>query len=178
MTIIYDFRQQIFNDVIWFLEHARSSNKNNTPFEYWKYCTWSIIASAIFMESYVTSHVRTIIEEIQPDNLELYEKNRFGFSENVDFVDATYGSKMRDKSNEEWRIISEVFEIRNKIVHFKEIGTWKHTTIENAEQGLIACRIFFKKLNNIIGVDSSKAVWIDKKHSENFDIPRSVKPRN
>lgn len=171
-AIIYDFRQMSFNDAICFLEEARKLDKDKTPFAYWKYCTWSIIASAIFMESYVTSHIRGIIDEVEPSIVELYEESNLGFFRNIGFIEATFGSKINDGSDSEWKNIEKTIQIRNTIVHFKQVNISSYSTIENAEQGIKACRSFLHKLHSVMDIDASKLLWIDKTQCENYDIPK------
>lgn len=171
-AILYSFTQQTFNDAIWFLEEAEKLDGNETPFVYWKYCTWSIIASAVFMESYLKSHIKSIIEDADPSILEQYEDSNLGFFKNVDFIDATFDSNIKDVSDDDWKNIDRIISVRNTIVHYNKVNISSYTTIENARQGIKACRSFFKKLNNVIGIDSSKYHWIDKIQSENYDAPK------
>ena len=80
-TLIVDFRQQIFNDALFTLEQAKKLDPLKTPFEYWKFCTWSIVSSAICMESYIKSHIKSITDEtgltVSAVRFNLLETTRF-----------------------------------------------------------------------------------------------------
>lgn len=176
--ILYDFRQEAFNDALFFLEQAQSvKDPNLEPFRYWRYCKWSVMTSAIFMESYLISHIRAILNEIDPELLSIFQKNppkgfRSGFYANLKLLEFITDSIIMDDTNHDWKSIGTTVTLRNHIAHFKEGVFPNSLTLENAETAVISCRLFVKKFHTLLGDDYTKfAPWIDKQSSDNYDIP-------
>jgi hypothetical protein len=177
-SILVNFTQQIFNDALNSLEKAKNLDKNKTPFEYWKYSTWSIVASAIAMESYLSEHINTIKDDMDQPLWKSYEKESFriaksrGIYSKIKFIELITDSKIIDETDNDWINISNIISLRNDIVHYRKIGIFNSITDINAENGIKACRDLVKKLHGIIFDSTTFPSWMDKKQSENYDIPK------
>lgn len=173
MTLLVDFRQQSFNDALSSLEEAYKIDKLSHPFAYWKYCTWSIISSCMCMESYIKSHVVSIISEIDPTILQIYEQpNGLGFIKCVKFLELITDCCIIDDCGYEWSNIDKTRQLRNDIVHFNRPDIFNSIHIENAENAIQACRDMVKKFHLVMDLPLSNfASWINKKHSQNYDKP-------
>lgn len=177
MTLIVDFRQQSFNDALFSLEKAREVSTEK-PFEYWKYCTWSIISSCMCMESYLTSHIETIKDDIGLEYLENYERESWrlshskGFYSKIRFIELITDSRIVNEQDLDWQNIASIIQIRNDIIHYNKSSIFNFITITNAENSIKACRDLVKKFHNAMQMDyRSFATWIDKTRSENYDNP-------
>lgn len=170
LTLIVDFRQQIFNDALFSLEQAKKIDSIKQPFEYWKYCTWSIVAACMCMEAYIKSHIKVIIES-DSDVEEVYQSyGHIGMYKNIKFIEDSTGNNIIDASDANWRNIANTIQLRNDIVHYNRYDIFNSLTIMNAENAIKACRDFIKKFH--VAMDMSYAnfaPWIDKTQSENYD---------
>lgn len=174
-TLIVDYRQQTFNDALYFLEEAKKIDPQKKPFDYWKNCILSIILSCVCMESYIISHIRSMTDEIDPQIWVIYQNNkRMGFYSKVKFIEFISDSKIIDEGDSEWKNITDAIEIRNDIIHFNQENIFSIITISNAGNAINACRDFVKKINNAIGLDNKQfSRWIDKKTSEDYNKPEN-----
>jgi len=170
-TLIASYVQQSFNDALNYLEKAKSIDKNARPFDYWKFCTLSIILSCVCMESYIISHIRVIRDEMDPQIWSIYENGRpVGFYSKVKFIQFICDSVIIDDADSNWINISDSIKIRNDLIHFNQENIFQLITTTNAEKSIKACRDFIKKVNNAIGLDNSQhANWIDKQTSEDYN---------
>ncbi len=173
-ALIVDFRQQIFNDALFTLEQARNLDPLKTSFEYWKYCTWSIVLSAICIESYIKSHIRSMTDEIDPNILVIYEQNtKLGFYACVRFIENLTDKIIINDSDSDWQNIAATITLRNDIVHFNRPNIFNSITVVNAANGIKACRDFIKKFHLAMDMPYINfAPWIDKTKSENYDTPK------
>lgn len=170
LTLIVDFRQQIFNDALFSLEQAKSLDSLKHPFEYWKYCTWSIVAACMCMETYLKSHIKVIIES-DSDIERIYQNyGRTGMYKNIKFIEDSTGNRIIDDSDPDWKNIADAIQLRNDIVHYNRYDIFNSLTIANAENAIKACRDFIKRFHVAMDLPYANfAQWIDKTQSENYD---------
>lgn len=169
-ALVVDFRQQIFNDALYCLEQAKQLDQNTKTFEYWKYCTWSIVAACMCMESYIKSHIKVMTEN-DPDILMIYQSyGKGGIYNNIKFIEDSSGNKIIDISDPVWRNIENTITLRNDIVHFNRYDIFNSLTVTNVENAIKACRDFIKKFHVVMDMPYSNfAPWIDKLQSQNYD---------
>lgn len=165
-----DFRQQIFNDALFSWEQAKKLDAVKQPFEYWKYCTWSIVAACMCMESYIKSHIKVMTED-DPDILMIYQSyGKGGIYNNIRFIEDNTGNRIIDDSDPIWKNIENTINLRNDIVHFNRYDIFNSLTVTNTENAIKACRDFIKKFHVVMGMPYMNfAPWIDKQQSQNYD---------
>lgn len=165
-----DFRQQIFNDALFSLEQAKTLDTKTQPFEYWKYCTWSIVASCMCMETYIKSHIKAITEG-DVDIEKIYQSyGHTGMYKNIKFIEDSTGNKIIDVSDVDWKNIADTIQLRNDIVHYNRYDIFNSLTTTNAENAIKACKDFIKKFHMVMDMPYTNfAPWIDKIRSESYD---------
>ena len=168
--ILVNFSQQTFNDALWSLEQAKNLDKNNEPFSYWKFCSWSIVSSALCLESYITSHLRSMSDEIDPNIWSYLKGSIGGFYAKIKYLENISDAQIIDESDSDWNNIAQIIQLRNDIVHFNRVDIFNSINETNAENAIKACRDGIKKLHSAIGINYTKgAAWIDKQKSEKYD---------
>lgn len=177
--ILTSFTQQTFNDALFSLEQAKKLDKNTTPFEYWKYCAWSMVSSAIAMESYLTDHIRTIKDDMDESLWKSYDKASHkiigsrGIYSQITFIELVTDYKIIDENDSDWNNIKNAIKLRNDIVHYRETGIFNSINDTNGDNGIKACRDLVKKIHTAILGDTKFPTWMDKPQSENYDKPKN-----
>jgi len=174
-SILVNYPQQIFNDALYSLEEAKKLDKNKTPFEYWKYCTWSIVSSTISVESYLTDYLKSIKDDMGSQLSTIYESGTReqirskGIFFNIKFIELITNNTIIDNNDDDWNAISDAISLRNDLVHYRKIGIFNSINDTNAENGIKACRDLIKKFHSAIG--TNYPIWVDKRQSESYDLP-------
>lgn len=178
-AILTSFTQQTFNDALYSLEQAKKLDKNATPFEYWKYCAWSIVASAIAMESYLADHIRTIKDDMDESLWRSYDRasnaiiGSRGIYSKITFIELVTDYKIMDDNDYDWNNIKNAIKLRNDIVHYRKTGILNSINDLNGDNGIKACRDLIKKIHIAILGNTQFPKWIDKQQSENYDTPQN-----
>ncbi len=178
-AILVNFTQQTFNDALYSLEQAKKLDKNETPFEYWKYCTWSIVTSAIAMESYLSAHIQTIKDDMGDPLWESYDKESQkivcgrGIFSKIKFIELITDSIIIDENNSDWINVKNTIKLRNDIVHYREIAIFNSINDTNADTAIKACRYLVKQIHTTILDSTQFPPWMDKHRSENYDASKN-----
>jgi len=175
-AIIVDYRQQTFNDALYFLEQAKKITKQiEQPFEYWKNCTYSIISATLCMEAYMTMENNAINESNNKTAWEACNKQLKsypnGIRKKMRFLECFYKIQIMDFQDPDWMNICSVIKLRNDIIHLNRVSIFNSITLTNAQNAVKACRDLIKKFHKGVGTNPPK--WIDKSNSENYDNPQS-----
>jgi hypothetical protein len=174
-AIIVDYRQQTFNDALYFLGQAlKITNPLSQPFEYWKNCTYSIISATLCMEAYMTMENNAIREQKNKSMWEACDKQLKGYSNGIRrkirFLECFYNIKIMDFQDPSWMNICSIIKLRNDIMHLNRMSIFNSITLINAQNAIKACRDLIKKFHHETGTIPPK--WIDKSISENYDKPK------
>lgn len=175
-VILVNFPQQAFNDALYSLEEAKKLDKTSTPFEYWKYCTWSMISSMISMESYLTDYIQIIKDDVGKSFCKPYENESItiskakGIYSKIRFIELITDTRIIDDNDSEWQNISNSITLRNDLMHYRNAGIFNVINDSNASNAIKACSDMIKKFHISLDLDyRESASWIDKKHSEKYD---------
>ena len=168
MTILVSFPQQTFNDALFCVEKAKSLVPTEQPFEYWKYCAWSIVSSVLCMESYLKDY---IIHKLTDQNKIIeFRENTPNFRGKIKILQDEFNSKISDYDSTDFDKIRDAINLRNDIVHYNRDNIFNDLNIQNAEDEIEACRELIKKILAGEGLDYKiHAKWVDKTQSESYD---------
>lgn len=168
MTLIVSLPQQSFNDALFCLEEVQKLDKNKKPFEYWKYCIWSIISSTICMESYLTQYIYDRNKEV--GEKQDFLKMNLNFPTKITYLQKKLGTKIPSYDSKDFYRIREARMIRNDIIHFRKYNIFNEITEQNAIETIEACRDLVKLILGGDGKDyNHDAQWINKTKSEKYD---------
>jgi len=128
------------------------------------------------MESYLTSHIEAIKNDIGKEFWKNYEDEAVrivrsrGFYSKIKFIEIITDSEIINQNDSDWNNIAEIIKIRNDIIHYNTSSIFNLITVKNAEESINSCRNLVKKFHNAIKLDYKKfALWIDKTQSESYD---------
>ena len=133
--ILASLPQQSFNDALNCYEKLKKIDKNEDLFEFWKYCTWSIISASICMESYLTQYVKCRCVEIGEN-----PPDRLFFPNRIKFLRDTLYCRISLYNSDEFKKIRLARDIRNDIIHYRKENIFDEITEQNAIDSIDACR--------------------------------------
>jgi len=171
--IIVNFTQQIFDDALFSLEEATKLEPNKEPFKCWKYCTWSIVASAMCMESFITGHLKFLEDQVDSSIWRSYEResiklsgNKKGFFSKLKLIELITNSTIINTGDLNWDNIQDTIKLRNDIIHFNRNDIYNSINQTNAENGVKACKNLVEKIDHALNLPHpSSTPWITKTKS-------------
>ena len=157
-TIIVSLPRQSFNDALNCYEQVNKIDKEKDPFEYWKYCTWSIMSASISMESYLTHFVRC--KSKQTGNEE-HLSDIQDFPSRIRFLKEVLGCEIPLYDSTEFKKIKLARNVRNDIIHYRKENIFGEITKQNAIDSINACRELVTFVLTGYGENPrTKAAWV------------------